>query len=68
MFSRLNNASLKKNPKESGKYKLENLHRTIEWVDRLVDWYNNEHKNSRIKFLTPFKRHPGLGWATLAIR
>lgn len=31
-----------------------------DWVQGFVDWYNNEHKHSRIKFVTPSERHDGL--------
>ncbi len=39
-----------------------------EWVDNLVNWYNDEHKHSRIKFFTPSERHQGLDGALLASR
>ena len=29
------------------------------WVARFVDWYNNEHHHSGIRFETPAKRHAG---------
>lgn len=29
------------------------------WVDRFVDWYNNQHLHSGIKFVTPADRHAG---------
>jgi len=28
-----------------------------DWVKRFVNWYNNEHRHSRIKFVTPAQRH-----------
>lgn len=31
-----------------------------QWVKGFVDWYNNEHRHSRIKFVTPNQRHQGL--------
>ena len=31
-----------------------------EWVERFVEWYNNEHLHSGIKFVTPNDRHEGL--------
>lgn len=31
-----------------------------EWVKRFVDWYNNDHLHSGIKFVTPSQRHEGL--------
>ena len=30
-----------------------------DWVKRFVNWYNNEHCHSRIKFVTPAQRHRG---------
>jgi transposase InsO family protein len=29
------------------------------WVDRFVSWYNEEHRHSGIKFVTPSQRHSG---------
>ena len=29
------------------------------WVAEFVDWYNNEHLHSGIKFVTPASRHEG---------
>ena len=29
------------------------------WVARFVGWYNNEHRHSRINFVTPAQRHRG---------
>jgi hypothetical protein len=39
-----------------------------EWVKESVDWYNNEHRHSRIKFVTPNQRHEGLDVEILAKR
>jgi transposase InsO family protein len=30
------------------------------WTANLVEWYNNEHRHSAIKFVTPAQRHAGL--------
>ena len=30
-----------------------------EWVSKFVDWYNNEHYHSGLKFMTPASRHNG---------
>ena len=30
-----------------------------DWVGNFVNWYNNEHRHSRIKFVTPAQRHRG---------
>jgi putative transposase len=29
------------------------------WVERFVDWYNNEHRHSEINFVTPASKHRG---------
>lgn len=29
------------------------------WVKEFTDWYNNKHRHSRIKFVTPAQRHRG---------
>lgn len=29
------------------------------WVSQFVEWYNNEHRHSGIKFVTPMQRHTG---------
>ncbi|MEQ1766478.1 MAG: IS3 family transposase, partial [Methylotenera sp.] len=31
-----------------------------DWVLGLVEWYNNEHRHSAIRFVTPTQRHEGL--------
>ncbi len=31
-----------------------------QWVTGLVEWYNNEHRHSAIRFVTPAQRHEGL--------
>jgi putative transposase len=31
-----------------------------QWVSGFVDWYNNEHRHSAIRFVTPAQRHAGL--------
>ncbi|MGZ8238518.1 MAG: integrase core domain-containing protein [Methylobacter sp.] len=31
-----------------------------QWVTGLVEWYNNEHRHSAIRFVTPVQRHEGL--------
>jgi hypothetical protein len=38
------------------------------WVKEFVYWYNNEHRHSRIKFVTPNQRHDGLDVGILAKR
>lgn len=38
------------------------------WVQRFVSWYNNEHKHSKLNFVTPSERHTGQDVAILAKR
>ena len=46
----------------------EGLDAARKWVDNFVNWYNNEHKHSRIKFVTPSERHKGMDGVILAGR
>jgi putative transposase len=39
-----------------------------EWVSRFVEWYNHEHRHSRIRFVTPAQRHDGHDSAILSAR
>jgi len=39
-----------------------------EWVKEFFNWYNNEHRHSRIKFVTPNQRRTGLDVEILAKR
>ncbi len=39
-----------------------------QWVNRFVDWYNQEHLHSSIKFVTPEQRHHGDDKEVLAKR
>ncbi len=36
------------------------LERARNWICNFVNWYNNEHLHSGIKFITPNDRHQGL--------
>ncbi len=45
-----------------------NLQAARIWVQEFVDWYNNEHLHSSIKFVTPEQRHSGMDVAILAQR
>lgn len=38
------------------------------WVTRFVAWYNDEHRHSAIRFVTPNQRHSGAEAAILAAR
>uniref|UniRef100_UPI00356B6A59 transposase n=1 Tax=Vibrio parahaemolyticus TaxID=670 RepID=UPI00356B6A59 len=29
------------------------------WIDRFVEWYNNEHKHRGLNYVTPSERHAG---------
>lgn len=37
----------------------ENLTQARQWVLEFVSWYNNEHKHSALKYVTPVQRHTG---------
>jgi transposase InsO family protein len=37
----------------------ESLDAARAWVKAFVQWYNHEHRHSRIKFVTPVQRHTG---------
>lgn len=39
-----------------------------DWVQDFVNWYNNEHKHSKINFVTPAERHAGKDQQILARR
>ena len=39
-----------------------------DWVQGFVRWYNDEHKHSRINFVTPSQRHAGLDGDILSKR
>ena len=39
-----------------------------DWVTRLVEWYNHEHRHSAIRFVTPAQRHEGLDQGLLVKR
>ena len=45
-----------------------NLEEARLWVKGFANWYNNEHRHSRIKFVTPAQRHNGEDKAILAKR
>jgi transposase InsO family protein len=38
------------------------------WVDGFVEWYNNDHRHSSIKYVTPNQRHYGQADAICVIR
>jgi transposase InsO family protein len=46
----------------------EKLEDAQNWVQRFVDWYNNEHRHSRLNFVTPVQRHNGEDAEILARR
>lgn len=46
----------------------ESLKTAREWVRDFVNWYNNEHCHSRIRFVTPAQRHRGEDREVLANR
>lgn len=46
----------------------ENIEKAREWVAGFVDWYNEEHLHSGIRFVTPGSRHRGEDQAILEQR
>jgi transposase InsO family protein len=44
------------------------LEQAREWAQEFVDWYNNEHRHSKIDFVTPCQRHNGEHVAILEAR
>lgn len=46
----------------------ESLMAARQWVGTFVRWYNEEHRHSAIKFVTPSQRHAGLDDALLRKR
>lgn len=46
----------------------ESLDAARTWVKDFVQWYNHEHRHSRIKFVTPVQRHTGEDKMLLARR
>jgi len=46
----------------------ESLSAAREWVHRFVQWYNEEHRHSGIRYVTPGQRHRGEDAAILAAR
>lgn len=46
----------------------ESLGAARQWVHRFVQWYNEEHRHSAIRYVTPGQRHRGEDLAILANR
>jgi len=44
---------------EYPKKPFENIEAARAWVDSFVVWYNNEHRHSGIRFVTPSQKHSG---------
>ena len=44
------------------------LHTARQWAMRFVYWYNDEHRHSGIRYVTPAQRHAGQDGAVLAAR
>ena len=45
-----------------------NLEIVRSWIESFVKWYNNEHRLSGIKYVTPNQRHFGEADAICAVR
>ena len=58
--------TLKYRPKYPRRF--ESLEAARTWIAGFVDWYNNEHLHSGIKFVTPADKHAGLDVEILARR
>lgn len=58
---------LKYRPDYPGK-PFETIEAARAWVGEFVDWYNNQHRHSRIRFVTPAQRHNGEDRAILEQR
>lgn len=46
----------------------ENLTEARLWVQKFVEWYNEEHRHSALKYVTPNERHEGKASALLQAR
>lgn len=46
----------------------ESLDEARQWVMQFAGWYNNEHRHSALKYVTPSQRHQGLDGASLERR
>ena len=46
----------------------DNISSARQWVESFVSWYNDEHRHSGIKFVTPSQRHQQLDEAILRNR
>lgn len=45
-----------------------NIDEVKKWMERFVNWYNNEHRHSGIQYVTPNQRHTGLDKSILEKR
>ena len=46
----------------------ESLESARQWVEEFMRWYNNEHRHSGIRFVTPAQRHAGMDAEILSNR
>lgn len=46
----------------------QSLSEARDWVQKFVQWYNHEHKHSKLNFVTPAQRHTGKDVTILANR
>jgi transposase len=58
----------KKHRPEYPEKPFENICEARDWTDRFINWYNNYHFHSSIKFVTPEDRHSGRDIKILANR
>ena len=59
--------TLKYSPKWPAKG-FSNLEEARKWTQQFIEWYNNQHQHSKIRFVTPAQRHTGEDQAILAQR
>lgn len=50
------------------KFPFESLDDARQWVMRFAEWYNDEHRHSALKYVTPSQRHKGQDGTSLKMR
>ncbi len=48
--------------------RFDSLAKARDWAEKLVDWYNHQHRHSALSFVTPAQRHAGQDQAILEQR
>jgi len=60
--------TMKYRPEFPASKRFDTLEDASKWCEWFVDWYNNQHQHSELKFVTPEQRHTGQDAAVLAAR